>query len=104
MTNLEALQASLMYPVEEAKLKKALFDRDLDHLDDYIKSNKRLVDLAMADTLVIMINTPQIQEGGFQMALTDKSNLMKVASAIYLKYGEMDPFANTPFVSGISPW
>lgn len=104
MNNLEALQASLMYPIEESKLKKALFDRDLNRLDNYTKENKRLIDLAMADVLVVMINTPQIQEGGYQLALTDKSNLMKVASAVYRKYGEIDPFENTPTVNSVSPW
>ena len=82
MTNLEALQASLIYPVEEAKLKKALFDRELNFLEDYIISAKRLMDLTVADILVMLINAPAISEGGFSMSLSDKQSLMKTTCMI----------------------
>jgi hypothetical protein len=105
MTNFEAIQASVIYPVEDAKLNKVLFDRDLNPSELYSKENKRAVDLATADLYVSMIATPQITEGGYQISLTDKSNLMKVASAVYLKYGEKDPFAEIkPSVTGFNPW
>lgn len=105
MTNFEAIQASVMYPVEDAKLNKVLFDRDLTPIDEYSKDNKKALDLAMADLYLVMITTPQIQEGGYQISLTEKSNLMKVVSSIYGKYGETDPFASkSPSVTGASPW
>ena len=102
MTNLEALQASLIYPVEEAKLKKALFDRELNFLEDYSISSKRLMDLTVADILVMLINAPAISEGGFSMSLSDKQSLMKTAGSIYQKYGEPDPFI--PTISSARPW
>jgi hypothetical protein len=104
MTNLEALQASLIYPVEEAKLIKALFDRDLFHLDDYIKSKKMLMDLTTADVLSLLVTAPDIKEGGYSITLSDKQALMKTASGIYLKYGEQDPFNKVPTVTSSSPW
>ena len=105
MTNLEALQASVIYPFEDMLLKKALFDWGLSHLEDYCKEVKREMDLATADLQVILITAPQITEGGYHISLTEKASLMKVASATYLKYGEQDPFATqTPTVTGINPW
>lgn len=105
MTNLEAIRASVMYPVEDAQLNKALFDRDLVPTADYSKANKQAMDLAVADLWVNMITTPQIAEGGYQISLTDKSNLMKAASGVYRRYGEFDPFAAArPTVTGSSPW
>jgi len=105
MTNLAALNASVMYPVDTAKLEKALFDRGVSPEGDYSLSNKKLLDLATADLYVVLITTPTITEGGYQISLTDKSNLMKVASGIYDKYGEYNPFATqSPTISPVSPW
>lgn len=105
MTNFEAIQASVMYPVEDPQLKKVLFDRDLSPEEDYSRANKKALDLAMADLYVVMVTTPQITEGGYQLTLTDKSNLMKVASSLYVRNGEADPFGDkTPTVTGASPW
>lgn len=104
MTNLEAIGASVIYPVEEAKLNKALFDRDLTPTDQYTKENKKALDLACADLYGIMVTAPQISEGGFSLSLSDKSNLLKVASSIYVKYGESDPFAAKSTITGVSPW
>jgi len=124
MTNLEAIRASVMYPVEDAQLNKALFDRDLDPTADYSRANKQAMDYAVADLYVIMVTTPTIAEGGYQISLTDKGSLMKAVSAIYKRYegavagsggssggssgsGEADPFAATiptPKVKGSSPW
>lgn len=93
-----------MYPVKDDKLQAVLFDREITPEAEYLLSNKKQVDLAMADLYVILITTPTITEGGFQLALTDKTNLMKVASGIYTKYGETDLFAKKATVTGISPW
>lgn len=93
-----------MYPIQDDKLQAVLFDRELSSGDEYTLSNKKLVDLAMADLYVILITTPTIAEGGYQRALTDKSNLMKVASGIFKKYGETDPFNKPSTVTGVSPW
>lgn len=93
-----------MYPVKDDKFQSVLFDRELAPDDAYSISNKKAIDLAMADLYVILITTPTIAEGGYQLALTDKTNLMKVASGIYSKYGETDPFNSNPTVTGISPW
>lgn len=93
-----------MYPVKDDKLQAVLFDRSITPTDEYSLTNKKSLDLAMADLYVILITTPTIAEGGYQLALTDKTNLMKVASGIYRKYGENDPFVKESTVTGVSPW
>ncbi len=104
MTNLEALSANINYPLEDNKLEKALFDREVDPTRNYSLENKKAVDLATADIYVVLVTSANIQEGGYQISLTDKSNLIKLARATFKKYGEPDPFDETPKVGSISPW
>ena len=100
MTNIEALRADIIYPVEDSFLTKAILDRGLTDTDTYsVTDNKRLIDLALADCFVKMVTTPSITEGGFQLTLTDKSNLIKVASGIYDKYGESNPLNQAPKIN-----
>ena len=105
MTNLEAIRADMIYPLEDGNLEKALIDRGVSPSGDYSLSVKGDIELTRADLFVKMLAVPNIQQGGIVISLTEKSNLMKAASAIYLKNGEDDPFAiSIPTVSGASPW
>jgi hypothetical protein len=36
--------------------------------------------------------------------MTDKTNFRDVASGIYNKWGEPNPFNDTPRIKGTSPW
>lgn len=104
MTNLEALQASVLYPVKVMLLTKVLLDRGLLGSDDYVFVKQRLVDLAVADIYCKLIGSPNISEGGISISIADKASLMKAASSIYVKYGESDPYGLTPSVGSVSPW
>jgi len=104
MTNFEALKASVMYPVEDVTLKKALFDRGLTDTDTYSLSVKKEVDLCSADVMVTLITAPNISEGGYSVTLSDKAILKQTASAIYSRYGVFDPFTLKPTVKGARPW
>lgn len=105
MTNLEAIRNDIIYPLEDGKLEKALIDRGVEPSVAYSLSGKSLLELVRADLCVKLVTAPNIQEGGIIISMTDKSNLMKIASAIYIKNGEKDPFAViSPTVTGASPW
>ena len=91
MTNLEALRSMVQYPVSENLLVKALLDRELDKDSDYSRENKKLVDLTYADVLSALVSSPNISEGGYQLSISDKSAITKVASGIYDQYGVSNP-------------
>lgn len=105
MTNLEAIRNDIIYPLEDGKLEKALLDRGVEPAGAYSLLIKNLMELVRSDLYVKLVTAPNIQEGGIAISMTDKSNLMKIASAIYLKNGESDPFAVAgPTVTGARPW
>lgn len=90
MNNLEALSASVNYPVDEIKLQKALIDRSINPDGAYSGVTKAF-ELATADIYVLLVSSANISEGGFQISMTDKSNMMKIASGIFDKYGVENP-------------
>lgn len=90
MNNLEALSASVNYPVDEIKLQKALIDRAIEPESNYTGLTKSF-ELATADIYVLLITSANISEGGFQISMTDKSNMIKLASGIFDKYGVENP-------------
>lgn len=92
MTNFEALRAKVVYPLEDSTIELALIDRGLDATGDYLVANKRVLELAQADCLIVIINSPTISEEGFQLSHTNKGELIKVAQGLYKKWGEADPF------------
>lgn len=105
MTNLEAIRNDVIYPLEDGKLEKALIDRGVDPIGVYSLSVKGVLELTRADLYVKLVTAPNIQEGGITISITEKTSIMKIASATYLKNGEADPFAVVgPTVSGVSPW
>lgn len=102
MTNLDALRESVSYPIPAGKLEKILIDREVEKTAEYSLANKRKIDLATADALVLIATSPNISEGGFTLNITDRAEVRKQASGIYDKYGEDSPFDD--IVSTVRPW
>jgi hypothetical protein len=92
MTNLEAIKAKLNYPLSENAFILALQDRGLSTTDTYVKS--AAFDLAYADAITTLITAPNVTEGGFQVSMTDKTDLLRLANGIYIKNGEANPISS----------
>lgn len=90
MTNLEALTAAANYPIEENKIKKILIDRGIDEAGTYAGQNQAF-ELATADLYTLLVSSANVAEGGYNVSMTDKGNMMKMASAIYTKHGVDNP-------------
>lgn len=97
MNILEALKSKVSYPVKDNTLSGILIERGLSdstEFDQTIATGKAF-ELAKADLYIYLVSGTNISESGYSVSLTDKSNLMKLASAIYSKYGEPNPSAIT---------
>ena len=95
MTNLEAIQAKLNYPLSENSFILALMNRGLDYLANYSVSNLRLLELSQADLIISLVSAPNITEGGYQVSISDRKSLELVANGIYTKYDEYIPTGAT---------
>jgi hypothetical protein len=102
MTNLEALKAKVNYPLKDQAFEVALIDRELSPSSEYSPSNKMAFELANADCLLVLVGSPNISEGGFSISLSDKASLRQMASAIYQKWGVVDP--SNPTAKFVQPW
>jgi len=100
MTNLEAIKGKINYPLSENSFKVALQDRGL--VDSATYSDKKSMELAQADLCYILISSPNITEGGYQVNLTEKKLLTQVADGIFKKYGLISPTA--PKATFINVW
>jgi hypothetical protein len=92
MTNLEAIKAKLNYPLSENAFILALQDRGLTSVGIYVKGQS--FDLAYADAITTLVTVPNVTEGGYQVSLTDKTSLLKLADGIYTKYSESNPISS----------
>lgn len=92
MTNLEAIKGKLGYPLSDNAFKVALSDRGLTDTDTYVSSEA--FDLAYADSIVTLLTTPNISEGGYSVSFSDREILLKLASGVYTKYGVVNPLSS----------
>lgn len=100
MTNLEAIQAKLNYPLSVTAFLLALQDRGLTSSATY--SDRQSLELAYADLCYTLISSPNITEGGYSVSLSDKKALTQVADSIFAKYGLISPL--TPKATFINVW
>lgn len=91
MTNLQALGAAVNYPVDDLKLQKLLIDNGIVDTEDYIAPASKQFELATAGLYVLLVTSANIAEGGYNISMTDKSNMMKLATGIFDKYGIANP-------------
>lgn len=92
MTTIEALKASVNYPISDNQAMLAITDRGITSTDVYAGITEAF-ELAKADILMMLASSANIQEGGYTISMTEKSNMMKMASQIYTKYGVENPLA-----------
>ena len=92
MTYLEAIKGKLSYPLADNAFILALTDRGLTSTDTYSKGE--VFDLAYADTIMVLLTTPNISEGGYSISFSDRAILLKLANGIYTKYGAVNPLSS----------
>jgi hypothetical protein len=103
MTYLEAIKAKLSYPLSDNAFILALSDRGLDSTEYYTSGES--FDLAYADSIVMLLTTPNVSEGGYSISLTDKTALTKLANGIYAKYGALNPLSSLkPTATFVNRW
>jgi len=101
MTNLEALKAKLNFPLTDNAFTLALTDRGLTASADY--SNCSAFQLSYADTIMTLIHSPSVSEGGYSISLSEKENLLKLAQGIYEGNGEISHIAK-PTAKFVQRW
>jgi hypothetical protein len=94
MTNREALAAKINIKLATEKLDVALLDHNLSPESQYVGTSKEF-DLALADIYVLLVTTPMVQEGGYQLDMKEKAQLTKLADGIFSKYGLSSPLSKT---------
>jgi hypothetical protein len=94
MTNLEALQAKVGYPLATNTFILALINRGLSQTETYVAANMRLLELSQADCLKTLISSPNVSEGGYSLSASDKASIRKLADCIYSKWGESQNVSN----------
>ena len=94
MTNREALAAKINIKLAPEKLDVSLIDHNLSPESQYVGPSKEF-DLALADIYVLLVTTPMVQEGGYQLNMTEKAQLIKLADGIFSKYGLPSPLSKT---------
>lgn len=103
MTNKEALQAAVKYPLEDAEMSLILINRGLAE-DGIYTAKTPAFDLAKADAFVLLVTAPNMQEGGFSRSLGNTDNLVKLANGIYAMYGEKSPLVIPAKVTVLKVW
>lgn len=103
MTNLEALTASVNYPVDAIKIQKILIDNGLNDTENYTGTSKAF-ELATAALYTLLVTSANLSEGDFSISATDKSNYLKLASGIYSKHGVTNPLAANTIVNRSNYW
>lgn len=87
MTNLEALKASVNYPVDTIKVQKILIDNGLNDSETYVGFTEAF-DLSTAALYILLATSADIQEGDMKISATEKANYMQLAATIHAKYAE----------------
>lgn len=103
MTNLEALTATVNYPIDTVKVEKLLIDQKLDATAVYTGISKEF-DLATASMYQLIATSANISEGDMQISVTEKTTFLKLASAIYEKHGVTDPLAKNTIRDRSNYW
>lgn len=93
MTNLEALTAKVGYPLSEDSFKIALEVRGLNPPDTFAPGQS--FDLAYADSLVTVVTSANVSEGGFSVSVTDREVFINIITDIYARYGERNPLVSS---------
>jgi hypothetical protein len=101
MTYLEAIKAKLNYPLTDNAFTLALTDRGITASADY--SNSTAFQLAYADTIMTLVTSPNVSEGGYSISLSEKESLKKLAQGIYESCGTVGPIPK-PTAKFVQRW
>lgn len=94
MNNKEALAAKINFKVADVKLEVALLGHNISPTAENTGTSKDF-DLALADIYILLVTTPAVQEGGYQLNMTEKLQLTRLAEGLFSKYGLPSPFSKT---------
>jgi hypothetical protein len=101
MTNTAALAATVNYPVDDIKIQKLLIDNKITPDGEYTGLSQDF-EVATAGLYVLLVTSANITEGGYQISMTDKSNMIDLATGIYNKYGLDNPLVVKPKIVDMS--
>jgi hypothetical protein len=103
MTYLEAIKGRLGYPLSDNSFILVLTGRGLTDSTTYVVG--QAFDLAYADSIVILLTTPDVSEGGYSVRFSDRTILLKLAAGIYTKYGVDNPLSSLkPTATFVQKW
>jgi len=100
MTIAEALKSLAGYPLDDSNIEVVCIDHSLPTNDTYAGRTKSF-DLALADLLLIILNKPNVSEGGYSISLTEKQNLVNSRNQLLSKHG-ISP--DGPVITSCNPW
>lgn len=103
MTNLEALTATVNYPIDSVKVQKILIDNGFNSASTY-DGNSKSFDLATAGLYQLIATSANLSEGDLSVSLTEKNTLLTMASKLYQKHGVVDPLANDTIRNRSNYW
>ncbi len=104
MTNLDALKSTAIgYPIDDNTFLRILLDRVVTPAEEYTGATKAFA-LAKADLYVTLLTAANVGEGGYSVSMTDKTNFANVASGIYERYGEANPFKKIGTQNKVVRW
>ena len=92
MTNKEAVQATVAYnyPFGDVVYLKVLLDNGLAAEEEYTTANMKQVDLCAAALIQVLLTSPDIQEGGYRVSISERSQLASARKSLLGKYGISD--------------
>ncbi len=90
MTILDALKSKIKYPMTVDFFLSILIDRGLNGDEEYTTSVATSKEFkgARADSLIELIDTPNISEGSVSISVADKASIIVVANRLYRELGE----------------
>ena len=91
MTRKEALQSIIQFKVDDNTIDKVLLDRAVDGTADYSADDRQEIDLCLADLCLVLINRPEVSEGGFSIKY-DKAALRATREETLRKYDLKDEY------------
>ena len=94
MTNKQALQAYIGYPIKSDSIDLALINASVTPDEIYTVDNQEKVETALAGLLLIMLTNPKsISELDFSLTTADVSAISELRSVLIIRWGLPDELA-----------
>ena len=96
MTNKEALQAQINFPLKDQSIELALLNQGIDGNAEYTPENKEAVETALAALILIVATSPKsVSELDYSISSQAVEDLLKLRSLILKRYNLPDETAYT---------